>query len=103
MSPDVPAFGLVLSGGGARGAYEVGVAQYLASQNLVPSAYAGASIGALNAVYMAGAPSFRDGVSRLTEIWESLCIEEIVKLNKQLVLLGLVHAAVKRRCCFTRN
>jgi len=96
MSPDVPAFGLVLSGGGARGAYEVGVAQYLASQNLVPSAYAGASIGALNAVYMAGAPSFRDGVSRLTEIWESLCIEEIVKLNKQLVLLGLVHAAVKR-------
>lgn len=96
MSLDVPAFGLVLSGGGARGAYEVGAAQYLASQNLIPSAYAGASIGALNGVFLAGAPSFRDGVDRLTEVWESLRIEEIVKINKQFVLLGLVHAAVKR-------
>ncbi|MFU1795405.1 patatin-like phospholipase family protein [Paenibacillus azoreducens] len=96
MSPNVPEFGLVFSGGGARGAYEVGVAQYLASQNLVPSAYAGASIGALNAVFLAGAPSFQDGVSRLEDIWQSLRIEKIVKVNKQLVLFGLVHAAVKR-------
>jgi len=96
MHPDFPGFGLVFSGGGARGAYEVGVAQYLASQNLVPSAYAGASIGALNAVFLAGASSFQQGVQRLEEVWRTLKVEDIVKVNNQLVLLGLVHAIVKR-------
>ncbi|NMO94989.1 patatin-like phospholipase family protein [Paenibacillus lemnae] len=96
MHLDFPVFGLVFSGGGARGAYEIGVAQYLASQNWVPSAYAGASIGALNAVFLAGAPSFQEGVHRLEEVWRTLKIQDIVKMNHQMVVLGLVHAAVKR-------
>jgi hypothetical protein len=41
---------LVLSGGGALGAYEVGVLKVLESVRLIPSLIAGVSIGAINAV-----------------------------------------------------
>lgn len=41
---------LVLSGGGALGAYEVGVLKVLEAVRLVPSLIAGVSIGAINAV-----------------------------------------------------
>ena len=41
---------LVLSGGGALGAYEVGVLKVLEAVSLVPSVVAGVSIGAMNAV-----------------------------------------------------
>ena len=41
---------LVLSGGGALGAYEAGVLKVLQALNLAPSLVAGVSIGAINAV-----------------------------------------------------
>src|SRR5439155_9570321 len=41
---------LVLSGGGALGAYEVGVLKVLEAVRLTPSLIAGVSVGAINAV-----------------------------------------------------
>ena len=40
---------LILSGGGARGAFQVGVWKYLWEQNWVPDLISGSSIGAINA------------------------------------------------------
>lgn len=42
-------FGLVLAGGGTKGAYEVGVWKALKELNISITAIAGTSIGALNA------------------------------------------------------
>lgn len=65
-------WGLVLSGGGARGAYEAGVAAGLADLGFEPIAYAGASIGALNAAILASHPGdFRAGASALWGFWET--------------------------------
>ena len=51
--------GLVLSGGGARGAYEAGVMSVLgpalAARDERPSIYIGTSVGAVNATYQAAA------------------------------------------------
>ena len=59
---------LVLQGGGALGAYQAGVFEALARENLAPRWVAGISIGAINAALIAGnAPEHR--VERLMEFW----------------------------------
>ena len=52
LRPDLPfkRIALVLSGGGALGAYEVGVLKVLEALALAPAMVAGVSIGAVNAV-----------------------------------------------------
>ena len=74
----VPAkHGLVLSGGGARGAYQVGVLKALAED--VPAGtnpfrvVTGLSVGAINAVVLAeGADDFPRAAAKLEAIWRSL-------------------------------
>ena len=62
--------GLALSAGGARGAYQVGqLKAFVASNWAVVDVLAGASVGALNAVVLASAPSLREGVRRLERMW----------------------------------
>jgi NTE family protein len=53
--------GLVLSGGGAKGAYQVGVVNALHELGAQVDAIAGASIGALNGAFLATAPSLEEG------------------------------------------
>ncbi|MCY0947077.1 patatin-like phospholipase family protein [Streptomyces antarcticus] len=62
-------FGLVLAGGAAKGAYQVGAAECLAHLDIRVTAIAGTSIGALNGVTLAAAPSLQEGSSRLVELW----------------------------------
>ena len=70
-----PKAGLVLAGGGARAAYQVGVVQALremlpdAKQNPFPI-ITGTSAGAINATALAShADNFGEGVDRLLEVW----------------------------------
>jgi NTE family protein len=70
-----PKAGLVLAGGGARAAYQVGVLQALremlpdAKQNPFPI-ITGTSAGAINATALAShADNFGEGVDRLLEVW----------------------------------
>ena len=60
--------GLVLSGGGAKGAYQVGVVKALAEAGVRVDAVAGASIGALNGAIVAAAPSLADAAERLETV-----------------------------------
>lgn len=64
--------GLVLAGGGARGAYQAGVVQYLARANANVKAIAGASIGALNGAVVGCAESLEAGAGRLVELWREV-------------------------------
>lgn len=62
--------GLVLAGGGAKGAYEIGVLDYLAQIGCQIVAIAGTSVGALNGAVLAGEPSLASGVRLLAALWE---------------------------------
>lgn len=81
--------GLVLSGGGARGAYEVGVLQYVReslAEQLGPSVrfdiYCGTSVGAINACYLASTADKPDeGVRTLTQVWQDLEFDDVVKFG----------------------
>ncbi|MFC1437329.1 patatin-like phospholipase family protein [Streptacidiphilus sp. N1-10] len=68
----VPRIGLVLSGGGAKGAYHVGVLEYLASVGTRLHAIAGASIGALNGAVIAGSDSLDAAAAHLAEVWDEV-------------------------------
>lgn len=60
---------LVLQGGGALGAYQVGVYQALTEAGIEPDWVVGTSIGAINAALIAGGPA-KDGLNRLREFWK---------------------------------
>ncbi len=64
--------GLVLSGGGAKGAYQVGVVRALAEMNIKIGAISGASIGALNGAIIASSPTLHEGALRLQQLWETI-------------------------------
>ena len=68
---------LILSGGGARGAFQVGVWKYLREINWTPDLICGTSIGAVNAAAIgSGMP-----VGRLIELWKTHNRSEIYRLK----------------------
>ena len=77
--------GLILSGGGARAAYQVGVLSVIA--DLLPADAAnpfpvicGTSAGAINAVALASyARRFSDGVERLVDVWSQFRCEQVYR------------------------
>jgi NTE family protein len=80
---------LVLSGGGARGAYEVGVMTGivevlgLGAEGASPfDVFTGTSVGAINATYLAAHADRADlGVGGLAKTWESLELSRDVRLD----------------------
>jgi NTE family protein len=93
-SPTAPRVALVLAGGAARGAYEVGVIRHIleeVSSDLgrdVPlDILCGTSIGALNACALAAfADEPRARAARLSEIWTRLRVEELVQPDLRGIL-----------------
>ncbi|MBW4456004.1 MAG: patatin-like phospholipase family protein [Nostoc indistinguendum CM1-VF10] len=75
-----PKIGLVLVGGGAKGAYQAGAIKYLSEKlKFVPNIIAGTSIGALNGAILASHKSFPEAVKRLNDIWDT-------KIDKRKIL-----------------
>jgi NTE family protein len=68
LPPDISQVVLVLQGGGALGAYQVGVYQALHEAGIEPDWVIGTSIGAINASLIAG-NDLADRLSRLREFW----------------------------------
>lgn len=83
--------GLVLSGGGARGAYQVGVLSALADAAPGPTPFpviTGVSVGAINAAVLAEqADDFRRGTDKLEALWRSLTCSQVFRADA-LHLLG---------------
>ena len=88
-----PQFGLVLTGGGAKGAYQAGALRYLAEIGLEPHIIAGTSIGALNGAILASHGSFKLGVRRVNELWEQLGTAPILRPNTGAVLHTLSYVS----------
>jgi len=76
---------LVLSGGGAKGAYEAGVAAALIEGGLAIRLVAGSSAGALNAAMIA------DGrIERLEALWRGLTRDRVYTLRTRVLFAGLL-------------
>lgn len=69
-------YGLVLAGGGTKGAYQVGVWKALKELNINIKAIAGASIGALN-----GALILQDDFNAMVKLYENIKIDNIMKVK----------------------
>ena len=89
--------GLVLSGGGAKGAYQVGMLKALGELGVKVDAIAGASIGAINGAILAGSPSVTEGAQRMEHLWKTLAEDPPLKFKraKYLVLLAAAGLALK--------
>ena len=91
-SKNIPKIGLVLPGGGARAAYQVGVLRALARilPKDAPSPFpiiTGTSAGSINAVALAiHARHFRKGVLRISRVWENFHVHHVFRADT----IGLV-------------
>jgi len=80
--------GLVLTGGGARGAFQAGVLKWIAERypRLNVPVLTGVSAGALNVACIAAHPSgFGAGVDRLHRLWTDLTAERVFRVDARSV------------------
>ena len=76
---------LVLSGGGAKGAYEAGVAAVFVERGLPIRLVAGSSAGALNAAMVAAGR-----IDRLEALWRGLSRGRVYSLRTRVLFAGLL-------------
>ncbi len=80
--------GLVLAGGGAKGAYQVGCWRALRACGVMQfGAIAGTSVGALNAVLVA-----QDDYDKAESIWHNMSFSRVLRLRWHVVLAVLIRA-----------
>ena len=95
--PAAPKIGLVLPGGGARAAYQVGVLRAVA--DLLPARSAnpfpvvtGTSAGAVNATAIAvHADRFRVAIGNLERVWRNFQVGQVFRADSGTVLRSGVH------------
>lgn len=78
--------GVVLSGGGAKGAYEAGFLKALNEFNIQPDAIAGTSIGALNGAIYSANKNTKEAALILEKIWRDLANSSSLQVDKQKLL-----------------
>jgi NTE family protein len=75
----------VLSGGGALGAMQVGALRLLLEQKIVPDLVVGCSVGALNASFVATAPTAAE-MENAAEVWRRVTTERVYPGTKLRVM-----------------
>ena len=91
---DKPVVGLILSGGGARAAYQVGVLKAIATMlpEGAPNPFpviCGSSAGAINAAALAiYATRFHEGVHRLVHVWRNFRVDQVFRADARGILLN---------------
>lgn len=76
-----PRVALVLQGGGALGAYQAGVYQAMHEHGLTPDWVVGTSIGAINAVLIAGNDR-RTRLERLRTFWDEIAHRDLLDMRQ---------------------
>jgi len=97
MNAKRPRIGIILTGGGARAAYQVGVLRAIA--DLLPRdagnpfpIICGTSAGAINAVALAAdASNFRRAVLRLQAVWKNFHVDQVYRADP----LGVLRNSTK--------
>jgi len=69
-------YGIVLEGGGARGAYQIGAYKALAEEGIEVRGVAGTSVGALN-----GAIIVQGNFEKAYELWHDISYSKVIKAN----------------------
>ena len=98
MNSDRGGVGLVMSGGGARAAYQVGFLRALARRmpELAPPILTGVSAGAINAAYLASRTgSFAANVEALTELWSTLTVDRVFHVDALRLALRVLRTGAK--------
>ena len=72
-------YGLVLAGGGTKGAYQIGVWKALQELGIKIKAIAGASIGSINGAFI-----LQDNIEKIEELYKNLKITDVMKVNKDI-------------------
>lgn len=72
--------GLVLSGGGTKGAFEIGVWKALREKNIPIHTVVGTSVGAINAAAIA-----QNDYETALNFWEQLTINDVIALNSSMM------------------
>jgi NTE family protein len=93
-TPDYGDLAVVLTGGGARGAYQVGVLRHLASRfsDLRIPILTGVSAGGVNAAHLANhLGSFRESVEELVALWRGLTPNHVFQVDTS----SLVRSAMR--------
>jgi len=89
---------LVMSGGGARAAYQVGLLNWLAKSHpdLHVPIVTGVSAGAINAAFLASQPNdFRSRVQRLADVWRGLTTEEVLRVDSVSLARNVLRFGLK--------
>jgi NTE family protein len=73
-------YGVVLEGGGAKGAYQIGVLQALKDTNINIKAIVGTSVGALN-----GALMVQNDLEEATRIWKNIKYSHVVDVEDKIL------------------
>ncbi len=84
--------GVVLSGGGARAAYQVGVLRSIARRHpeLQVPVVTGVSAGAINAAHLASHHgSFFQSVEELSELWRNLTVNDVFRTDTWSLVLNI--------------
>jgi len=88
--------GLIMGGGGARAAYQVGFLRHLARHwpELEVPYITGVSAGAINAALLASHHgNFRQAVDELTHLWANLTVEDVFRTDVRSLLWNLLRWA----------
>ena len=73
-------YALVLEGGGAKGAYQIGAIKALYERGYKFKAIVGTSIGAINAAFLC-----QDGINTIEKLWQTLSFSDIVNIEDEFV------------------
>lgn len=73
-------YSLVLEGGGAKGAYQVGAIKALKKKGIEFDTIIGTSIGAINAAFIA-----QGDINKLEELWQTLSFQDLMDINNKLI------------------
>ena len=89
---------LVMSGGGARAAYQVGFLRAVARRipDFAPPILTGVSAGAINAAYLASSSgSFAATVESLTALWSGLTVDRVFHVEALRLLGNVLRTGIK--------
>ena len=82
--------GVILSGGGAKGAYEVGFLKALAEFDIQPEAISGTSIGALNGAIYSAQKDTKISAKILEELWNDLANSNVLEVDKKKAIKTII-------------
>lgn len=94
MSASDSGLALVLGGGGARAAYQVGVLKSLARRfpELAVPYLTGVSAGAINAAFLASRPdSWQTGIEHLEGLWGRITVERVFESDSLALLKSVLR------------